>query len=35
VLTRVRVGPFATHAAAEQAANKLAANGMPGQVVEK
>lgn len=34
-LTRVRVGPFATHEAATAAALKLANNGMPGQVVAK
>ncbi|MDP3125437.1 MAG: SPOR domain-containing protein [Thiobacillus sp.] len=34
-LTRVRVGPFATHEAATAAAVKLANNGMPGQVVAK
>lgn len=34
-LTRVRVGPFATHEAATAAAVKLANNGMPGQVTAK
>ncbi|MDO9219906.1 MAG: SPOR domain-containing protein [Thiobacillus sp.] len=34
-LTRVRVGPFATHDAATAAALKLANNGMPGQVTAK
>ena len=34
-LTRVRVGPFATHDAAMAAAVKLAGKGMPGQVTAK
>jgi DedD protein len=34
-LTRVRVGPFATHEAAAKAATTLAAGGMKGQVVAK
>ncbi|MEQ1592296.1 MAG: SPOR domain-containing protein [Thiobacillaceae bacterium] len=34
-LTRLRVGPFATHEAAINAATKLAKNGLAGQVMPK
>lgn len=34
-LTRVRVGPFATHEAAVNAATRLAKNGLAGQVMPK
>jgi DedD protein len=34
-LTRVRIGPFASHEAAEKAATRLAASGMKGRVVAK